>query len=215
MNDSTPAYPPPPWRLCGISLQMFRLVDLRIARRLVPPPLRIVPVAPRRTLGILYCARYEAPSSLPYHELALAPALVRAKGRFGFWISNIYVDHDGSRAGGRCIWGLPKELATFQWSPDEQEVAIAQGSLQLCRIHAGASVAPASIPAPLFMPVLSQGQRGLQYFAGVGHCRLSRTIAGVTIDTASPLAGLGFELATRALIAARLSLRIPAPLQLV
>jgi acetoacetate decarboxylase len=214
MNDGSPAYPPPPWHLHGISVQVFRLVDVRAARRLVPASLRVVPVAPRRTLGILYCARYEAPSSLTYHELAFAPALVYAKGRFGFWISNIYVDHDGSRAGGRCIWGLPKEMATFRWSPDERELTVAQGSRPLCWIRAGTGPARSSVPSPLFMPVISEGETGLQYFAGRGQCRLSRRTATVRSDSMSPLEGLGFELTSSALFAARLSLRIPAPIQL-
>src|SRR5690348_3769306 len=102
-------YPPAPWRLSGVSIQALQLVDSSVARELVPAGLRIVTVWPGKTLGVLYCASYEPPSVLRYHELLLAPALVATGGRIGFWISHIYVDDPASQAGGREIWGLPKE----------------------------------------------------------------------------------------------------------
>ncbi len=41
------------------------------------PILNIVPVLPGKTLGVLYCACYGPASVLKYHELIIAPALVR------------------------------------------------------------------------------------------------------------------------------------------
>src|SRR6185437_1146643 len=131
--DSTPhePYPPAPWRLRGHSIQALRLIDSSIARDHVPAGLRVVTVWPGKTLAVLYCASYEPPSVLRYHELVVAPALVAAGGRIGFWISRIYVDDAISQAGGRGIWGLPKELASFTWQPDNREVAVQIGEQPL------------------------------------------------------------------------------------
>jgi acetoacetate decarboxylase len=52
---------------------------------------------------------------LEYSELIVIAGLVRYSGQIGGWVSHIYVDNADSVAGGRNIWGLPKELAEFIW----------------------------------------------------------------------------------------------------
>src|SRR5690349_21774012 len=120
------SYPPAPWRLRGASVQSLRLVRVEQAHRFVPAGVRIVPVVPRRTLAAMYCARYEAGSTLQYSELAMAPALVRTRGKIGFWISHLYVDNPVSVAGGRETWHLPKQLAAFHWNAEGHEVLVTQ-----------------------------------------------------------------------------------------
>jgi len=221
--DSTPhePYPPAPWRLRGHSIQALRLIDSSIARDHVPAGLRVVTVWPGKTLAVLYCASYEPPSVLRYHELVLAPALVAAGGRIGFWISRIYVDDAISQAGGRGIWGLPKELASFTWQPDNREVAVHIGEQPLCRFRLSSGRPSANgrltawarpaAPMPLYLPVITQGAAGFLFFSGRGSVTVARVSGEVLIESGSPLAGLGFD-GTRNLIAARrLRLQVAAP----
>jgi acetoacetate decarboxylase len=106
-------YPPSPWLLKGYATQTLHLVDLDRARQFVPPQLEIVAVLPGKTIGSTYISEYRSGSILEYNELIVAPALVKDRGKIGGWISHIYVDNLDSVAGGREIWGLPKEMAEF------------------------------------------------------------------------------------------------------
>ena len=109
-------YPRAPWVLRGDAFVATLRVRQEVAQRFVPRELRIVPIAPGQTLAILAFIRYGAGSTLQYHELIVAPALVRVGWHVGSWISHIYVDSELSLRGGREIWGVPKEPATFDWS---------------------------------------------------------------------------------------------------
>ena len=66
--------------------------------------------------GRLLLARYEGDSTLHYGELLVFPALTRVRGSIGIWVSHAYVDSPASLAGGRRMWGVPKDLATFEWA---------------------------------------------------------------------------------------------------
>lgn len=112
------AYPPAPWSLQGVGVQTVHTVDVRTLRSTVPPELSMVQVWPGRTLGVVAFAHYGPGSTLEYNELIVAPTLVRHQGKLGFWVSHIYVDDPVSLQGGREIWGVPKELATFEWADD-------------------------------------------------------------------------------------------------
>src|SRR5688572_23194128 len=126
-------YPSAPWTLKGFAVQTLQLVDTARARSFVPPDLDIVSVLPGKTLGVVYLASYGPESVLSYNELIVVPALTRYGKNVGFWISHIYVDHPDSMAGGREIWGLPKELAQFTWQMGEQNhVLVRQGEQVLC-----------------------------------------------------------------------------------
>jgi Acetoacetate decarboxylase (ADC) len=59
--------------------------------------------------------------------------VVNYRGKIGAWISHIYVDNADSVAGGREIWGLPKELAEFSWEQGER-VTVRQGNQKLCSL---------------------------------------------------------------------------------
>lgn len=127
------SYPPAPWHLEGNALLSFHAIDLATARKHVPIDLELVSVLPGKTVGSLYLSVYEANSTLQYHELIVAPAVVRYQGKVGAWISHIYVDLPDSVEGGRNIWGLPKELADFSWS--DRLVSVSQGDKSLCQVR--------------------------------------------------------------------------------
>lgn len=108
-------YPSAPWNLQGYSLQSLHLLDIDHVRPYVPADLNIFSVFPGKTLGGVYVAAYEAGSTLEYNELIVVGALIWEGGKIGSWVSHIYVDNSDSVAGGRKIWGLPKQEAEFIW----------------------------------------------------------------------------------------------------
>ena len=86
------AHPPPPWHLFG--------------------ELIIVPALRRpRALGGVLLANYTS-GTLVYRELIV---FSHATAR-GMVVSHIYVDDEQSLSGGHEIWGLPKELAEFEYT---------------------------------------------------------------------------------------------------
>ena len=138
------AYPSAPWQLHGFAIQTVHLLDIDRVRPLIPSELEIVPVFPGKTLGGIYLSSYQSGSALLYNELIVVTALVAEAGKVGGWVSHIYVDNPDSVAGGREIWGLPKELAQFNWQPVDQSgqpsqvgqplsVQVTQGEDVLCR----------------------------------------------------------------------------------
>ncbi|NJL60915.1 MAG: acetoacetate decarboxylase family protein [Methylacidiphilales bacterium] len=126
-------YPPTPWYLEGYAVQTLHLVDIDRIRHLIPSELKIISVFPGKTIGGLYLSKYISNSVLAYSELIIIPALVSYRGKISGWVSHIYVDNLDSVAGGREIWGLPKELADFDWQIDKR-VVVKQGNNLLCRL---------------------------------------------------------------------------------
>ncbi len=126
-------YPSPPWTLKGYAFQTLQLVNIEQASKFIPPELEIVSLLPGNTLGGIYISSYENDSFLKYNELIVVPGFVRYQGKIGAWISHIYVDNQDSVAGGREIWGLPKEMADFSWSNDS--VRVSQNNQELCSLR--------------------------------------------------------------------------------
>ncbi|MFE9748566.1 acetoacetate decarboxylase family protein [Saccharothrix saharensis] len=106
------SYPPEPWELRGRACVSVWLVR---ANALPPLPVRAVTVFGRAVVGTAF-VDYRPPG-MTYHEV-LAAVLVRRGARFGVSIARIWVDSPASRAGGRELWGIPKDLARFEWDGD-------------------------------------------------------------------------------------------------
>lgn len=105
-----PNYPPEPWRMAGDAyLSVWWLPTAEAPD--VPSGLHPVELA-GHTLLLTAWVDYRAPSPLTYHEL-LAAVPVRGGGQTGATITDIWVDDADSRAGGRQLWGIPKDMATF------------------------------------------------------------------------------------------------------
>jgi acetoacetate decarboxylase len=183
-------YPQAPWNLYGNALQSFHLIDLDKAKALVPKDLEVIAVLPGKTLGGLYFSIYEANSTLCYHELIVTAALVRYQGIIGAWISHIYVDHPESVAGGRNIWGLPKEMADFTWG--EGDVRVAQGNTALCQVQYGQVGLPLSFggKTKLSGTILSGLEKDILSFQGHFEARLRWVSCHLTIPPESPFAML-------------------------
>jgi hypothetical protein len=127
------SYPQAPWTLKGYAIQTLHLVNIDLVRPLIPLDLKIISVWPGKTIASVYLSKYGSGSVLEYSELIIAPALVNYQRKIGGWISHIYVDNTDSVAGGREIWGLPKELAEFTWKEGEH-VTVHQGNRKLCSL---------------------------------------------------------------------------------
>ncbi|NPC98387.1 acetoacetate decarboxylase family protein [Nocardioides sp. zg-DK7169] len=107
------SYPPEPWDLTGTGL----ITLWRVPAAAVPPlPTGARAVTVRgRALATTMLVRYDDRGAMAYREL-LAGVLVRHGRRVALSITDIWVDSEASMAGGRALWGVPKELASF--APD-------------------------------------------------------------------------------------------------
>lgn len=81
------------------------------------------PVDDRHPAGVYGVALvdYQPGSPLTYHELLVARAVGKGRSK-RVSITDIWVDSVGSRDGGRALWSIPKDLATFahcerRWGP--------------------------------------------------------------------------------------------------
>lgn len=181
------AYPQAPWTLQGHAIVSLQLIDIVRVRSLIPPKLEIISVWPGKTVGGVYVASY-SDSVLQYNELIVVAGMTRRADKFGAWISHIYVDNPDSVAGGREIWGLPKELAQFTW---EQQtcVHVHQGDQLLC-----------SLSREWQLPRWQQQLTGytfsalntdLLHFAAKGDLRLCLSGAKLQVPRESPFSKVG------------------------
>lgn len=134
------SYPPAPWILQGYALQTLQLIDVEKVRPFIPSEFEIISVLPGKTVGGITLSSYNS-GSLSYSELIVVAGIVHYSNKIGGWVSHIYVDNLDSVAGGREIWGLPKELAEFTWEKDnniaseyENYVVVRQKEQILCQL---------------------------------------------------------------------------------
>lgn len=184
------SYPQAPWTLCGYAIQTLQLIDVDKTRPFIPPEFEIVSIFPGKTLGGIYVSSYGLGSVLQYNELIIAAGFVSYAGKIGAWISHIYVDNPDSVAGGREIWGLPKELADFTWdnSQNNSQVAIAQGNKQLCTISYNKP--SLKFPLPFKGSVFSKMSGNILMFDGELSSQIGLTGSKVNVPAESPFYSL-------------------------
>jgi Acetoacetate decarboxylase (ADC) len=130
----TPAtdYPPAPWVLRGQA--NFHVLAVRSASLPAVPagftPLRVGGFG----LVVAGWVDYQGGSILRYGEL-LAAVAGRWAGGVSATVTHMWVDSPASRAGGRELWGYPKELASFELAIDPSGTARAHdpGGVELAR----------------------------------------------------------------------------------
>lgn len=204
-------HPPAPWRLRGEAAILLAPVRAATTRSLpLPPGLELVALG-GWTVGGILLARYDETATLPYHELIVFSGLARPVGsaRAGAIVSHIYVDSERSVAGGRAIWGLPKELADFEWSP--RRVTVRQGGRTLldARIRRRRGL---RAPLPLLAPAFGTLRDAPARAVGRGILRGGPALARLEVPPQSPFAALGLGDAARVGVAgAGLDLPFPAP----
>jgi hypothetical protein len=182
------SYPPAPWQLYGNVFATLQPLNVERSREFIPAEFQIIPVLPGKTLGGLYFARYEGNSTLIYSELIVLAGLVRYRHQWGAWISHIYVDNPASVAGGRNIWGLPKELAEFEWR--DKSVTVRQEDAVLCEFQYRSGL-PFTIGIPKISGnVMSVLDNNILLFQGDFAESLNWIQSTVHIPTTSPFAAL-------------------------
>lgn len=187
-------YPPAPWKLQGYAIATLQLVDVTLVRPLVPAELEIISLFPGKTLGGIYISSYGLGSVMEYNELIVVSAIANYAGKWGAWISHIYVDNPNSVAGGREIWGLPKEIAEFSWEgsdaievkPLGYRVTVRQGNCQLCSLNY--SQQSWGLPLSLSSNVFSANSANLLYFKGEFQSRIGLIRGELEIPEESPFA---------------------------
>ncbi|MFH9423952.1 acetoacetate decarboxylase family protein [Streptomyces sp. NPDC017529] len=138
--DATPcSYPPPPWHLRG-----HLWGGLFAAESSPAPPPDLSPVLPRSLVVLLI--RYRE-GTLVYDEL-LVGTLARRGLRAGVHVHRIWVDDEQSMWGGRRIWGVPKELAGFQWDGPRVRVTDGEGLVATLGVTSKGPSLP-RLPLPL------------------------------------------------------------------
>lgn len=110
------AYPPEPWLLGGdfavaVFLVPVREIPTEVMAQL-PEGSRPLAVAGRAVVGVS-AVRYTPGGVLAYDELLVAIPVVH-QARLAVTIPQIWVSSPASRAGGRALWGIPKELMDTQ-----------------------------------------------------------------------------------------------------
>jgi hypothetical protein len=115
--------PPMPWKMRGrMHMGLFRFAD---AGRTPPLPGGLHPVAPGHR--VLLLVRY-LEGTLQYDEFVIA-RLARRGVLTSLFVDHIWVDSEASVSGGRRFWGLPKEMAQFDWDGDRVHVHDAHGDI--------------------------------------------------------------------------------------
>jgi hypothetical protein len=136
-------YPPAPWRSTG---QLWLGLYDSATQPALPKALQSVA---RPNWLILILVRY-LEGTLRYDELVVG-ALVRRGPRVGLHVHSIWVNDEASLWGGRRIWGLPKQLATFAWNGDSVRVTDEHGVIATVTVNVKPSGAPwLWTPAPGF-----------------------------------------------------------------
>lgn len=104
------AYPPEPWDLTGIGhVTLWRVPTTALPA--LPFSARPLTVGGQALVATAFVA-YDERGLMAYDEL-LAGVVVRVGWRVGLTITDIWVDSESSMHGGRDLWGIPKDLATF------------------------------------------------------------------------------------------------------
>jgi hypothetical protein len=137
--------------------------------------------------------------TLAYRELIV---FSHATAR-GMVISHIYVDDEQSESGGREIWGLPKELARFEYGRRAFTARQGDRLLLRARIRRRPGVLPVLLPTPITSPAGNT----------IGRARIKAAPALVDLDVppGSPFAHLGLAGRHLALAGDDLRLHMPPP----
>jgi hypothetical protein len=206
------SYPPAPWQLRGWGIATVQGVDVRAARCFVPRDCAIVAVAPGRTLGGLLFVSYEYGSVLVYRELVVVAALVRVGGRFAFYLPRLYVDSAASLAGGRGIWGVPKDMASFDvtTSGAQRTIVVRSGDGDICRLQVG--VARTGIRLRVPVPALGTRADSFLFFTGRLTARFGLARAVVDLPRDGKFAALSLDRPLFAVSLDELELRVPVPI---
>jgi len=206
VNKAMP-YPLAPWTLKGFAIETLHLVNIDQVRSLIPTGLNLFSVWPGKTIATVYLSSYGSGSVLEYSELIVALAVVADKGKIGGWISHIYVDNADSVAGGREIWGLPKEFAEFTWQ--EKSVTVHQGNQQLCTLNYDQQ--SLAWRQKLAVPGFSRLANDLLTFTAKFEALVGFIGSSLDVPTTSPFSSMGLGNSFLTVRSEQMTLQVDAP----
>lgn len=151
-----------------------------------------------RQVGGVMLADYTS-GTLVYRELIVFSHATTK----GMVVSHIYVDDEQSMSGGREIWGLPKELATFTY--ERTRFTARQGDTTL--LHARIRRRPARLPIVIPTPITSSAGETI----GRARIKAAPALVDLQIPHDSPFAHLGLAGRHLALAGDDLRLHMPPP----
>ncbi|MEV5885211.1 acetoacetate decarboxylase family protein [Streptomyces sp. NPDC052020] len=164
-------YPPEPWYLEGRLYLSVWLMPRRGLAAALPPEVRPVSLAGRALLGTAW-AVYEGDGVLRYREV-LRAVLVRRRCRPLVTITGIWVDSEVSRAGGRALWGVPKESAAFTVrGRDRFSARAGRGQVCAARFRALTRASP-RVPVAFRVAQIRAGRLHISPVRGRGRIRLA------------------------------------------
>jgi acetoacetate decarboxylase len=211
-GSASALFPPAPWQLRGWGIGTVQGVDVRAARRVVPADCAIVTVAPGKTLGGLLFVSYESGSTVVYRELAVVAALVRVGRRVAFYLPRLYVDSAASLTGGRAIWGVPKDMASFEVaaSRTQRTIVVRCAGSDVCRLQA--AVARGGVRLTVPMPTLGTRAASFLFFTSRLTARVSFIRAAVELPPDGEFAGLSLDRPWFAVSLDGFNLMVPVPI---
>ena len=195
-QEQEPSYPPAPWRLNGQLYGSIWTVPRAAFQVELPPQFK--PIINFNRIGVYAgFVDYQAGSVLTYHEL-IAGVVVRLAGnwRIAFNVTHIWVDDRASRRGGRELWGVPKELAQFEYhyaranhnlqgTARDGAQTLAEGNFHSVAGLPGGWRIPVPFPDLQILNARPHSSSGT-FWSSLQVCR-----GGMDIPTDSPLARLG------------------------
>lgn len=178
-------YPPEPWHLGGELLVSAFLVPTReVPGARLPDGRRPIRWGRRALVGVAFI-HYAAGGVLQYEELLVA--LQSLPGPV-VTIPLIWVDSAESRAGGRELWSIPKELGRFARQETPAGASVALDGIARLDADVGSRLVPGMPRLPLTTLQSHDGRRVLSRNHVLG--RIRRMRPRWTFDPDGPLAFL-------------------------
>lgn len=174
-------YPPEPWYLGGELLVSAFLVPRTLVPRALPRPQRSLGWGGKVVVGAAF-VRYVPGGALSYDELLVAIPSVPGPR---VTIPQIWVDSAASAAGGRELWGIPKQLADFTRTETAHAVTMAMGTAARIDARYGQCRVPGMPRLPLTTLQVLDGRRTLAHNHVIG--RVTALHAQWTVDPHGPL----------------------------
>ena len=177
---------PPPWQMQGEAFILNYWLTPSFIRQ--AQDFRLAPSALGRAVQVLLVRCRSSPVG-PYDELLILDHPLIAKRRLSS-VPKILVSTGVSAAHGQQLWGLPKELAQFEWHEQGQDVSCAihfnrqSMALRLSKIKKPRSFYINSHHLPAAMLKISQAQQGKRYqFSPQFRGHFSRLLSAQWQDT--------------------------------
>ncbi|WP_020672771.1 acetoacetate decarboxylase family protein [Amycolatopsis nigrescens] len=177
-------YPAEPWHLAGQAyLSVWRVPPAELPA--LPAGLRPVRVA-GSAFVVTAWIDYQPPGQLSYHEL-LATVAVRGGWRPTGSITEIWVDSATSMAGGRALWGIPKDLAALDFRHGRTFTAAAGTDTEWIATAAFTRRAGAPVAPPTGFRIAQTLHGALKYSPVRARARPHFAVANWNINPDGPL----------------------------